>query len=330
MDYRSILEVFKFLPLEMLSTVALVNSQWNHICSSPELLQQLREDFNYPHDSPLLSHLNVVTQVMLSLSFANLSNSLRFYRCDVDRWSGRVKVDVELQGLVGYSAVFLADASLLVTGGEFHDKKADEAARKQFRRVYRVMRDGTFTRLKNMVERRRSHALLLVNNTVFAFGGRGLKEILSSSEKFGLGGKLSTRNWTEISDMQVARHSFNPCSHHHFVYICGGDTLGKCELFDTQNSAFSPLALKLSPHTRSACCFIERNHLLVLTSERLYRWKLDGSMAPLVSEHDKHIIYGQMNPILYRNTVYILVVLTNPKVWIYSLTTNTIRETTVS
>lgn len=329
MDYRSVLEVFKFLPIEMLRQVALTSVQWNQIACSPELLQQLREDFDFPIDSSFSGRLNVVTQLVLGLSFANLSTALRFYRCDLDRWTGRVDVDVELQGIVGYSAAFLPDASLLVTGGEFNDKRPGNTARKQFRRVYRVMRDGTFTRLKNMVERRKSHALTLVAGSVYAFGGRGRKEILSSSEKLDLKGRLQGSSWAAISHMQVPRHSFNPCNHLLSVYICGGDTLGNCELFDTQSGSFSLLPLKLSPHTRSACCFVDKDYLLILTSEWLYRWKLDGRERDSQLEHEKHLIYGQMNPIMYRNCIYVLVVQTNPKVWIYDLATHTIRETTV-
>ena len=186
MDYRSVLEVFKFLPIEMFTQVALTSSQWNQIACSPELLQQLREDFHFPVDSSFSGRLNVVTQLVLGLSFANLSVGLQFYRCDLDRWTGRVAVDVELQGIVGYSALFLPDTSLLVTGGEFNDKRPGNTARKQFRRVFRIMRDGTFTRLKNMVERRKSHALSLVAGSLYAFGGRGRKAILSSCEKLTL------------------------------------------------------------------------------------------------------------------------------------------------
>lgn len=329
MDYRSVLEVFKFLPIDMLRQVSLTCSQWNQISCSPELLQQLREDFNSPADLSLAGRLNVVTQLVLGITFANLSNSLRFYRCDLDRWTARTEVAVELQGLVGYSAVFLPDASLLVTGGEFNDKTPGNSARKQFRRVYRVTRDGTFTRLKNMIERRRSHALVLIDAVVYAFGGRGLKGILTCCEKLALEGKLQGRNWAAISDMQIARHSFNPCGYNHSVYICGGDTQGKCEIFDTQSLSFTLFALRLSPHTRSACCFVDNSYLLVLTSEWLYRWKLDGTESYSQLEHEKHLIYGQMNPIMYRNCIYILVVLTNPKVWIYSLAGNTTRETSV-
>ena len=322
--------MFKFLPIEMFTQVALTSSQWNQIACSPELLQQLREDFHFPVDSSFSGRLNVVTQLVLGLSFANLSVGLQFYRCDLDRWTGRVAVDVELQGIVGYSALFLPDTSLLVTGGEFNDKRPGNTARKQFRRVFRIMRDGTFTRLKNMVERRKSHALSLVAGSLYAFGGRGRKAILSSCEKLTLKGKLQGSNWTAISDMQTPRHSFNPCSHLLCVYICGGDTLGKCELFDTQSASFSLLPLKLSPHTRSACCFVDKDYLLVLTSERLYRWKLDGGEPESQVDHEKHLIYGQMNPIMYRHSIYVLVVLTYPKVWIYDLATHTARESPVS
>ena len=328
MDYRSILEVQKFLPLKTLLEASLVCALWQRVATSSELLHQLREDLNLPFlpfTTSADSHNSIASHMVLKNTLASLSKSLHFYRCDVDRWTHHADVDKELQGIVDYSALFLPDSSLLVTGGEVVD--VSQETRKQFRHVYCVSRDGTYKRLKNMCQRRKSHGLVLFEGVVYALGGRGLKGILNLCEKLGTTGKIQSKQWEEMQSMMLPRHSFNPCAARGRVFICGGDTLGKCEVFDVHTGCFAPLPLKLSPYTRSACCFLDHSDLLVLTSERLYRWRLDTTEPPSSLEHDKKTVYGQMSPVLCHDCIFVLSVLVNPRVWIYDLRTNQARET---
>ena len=224
-SYRIILEVLKWVETKaILQTASLANQLWHSAASSEELWASFLEAL--PADA--LQHL---------------PNSQDRYRAftDLQRTPRLVS---RLHSLLNvFNCETCSFEQVLSFPHPFNNRAAAALSTYQLyicgkgKAVMLSLLTGTLTQLPDMLSSRKNHSAIVLQGSVYAFGGSSLR----SAEQY------HNSHWTHLPNMSNERSYFNACSQDERIYLCGGFTPSS-EVFDTSSNTYTVLPFSLISH----------------------------------------------------------------------------------
>jgi len=250
---------------------ALLRCRFEDLSDSSSLAYLLTRPQRLPTTLLNLQALSDLTHMPTARLVEIRKDHLRVFDCEQQAWRGRVSLARTLRCDETSSCVVLRSGRLMVTGGSlFVDLFFGEGKRNYFADAYDISpASGSVHKLHHMTYKRSCHGSIQYFNWIYVFGGFNGSS-LQSSEKY----SLTTKHWSQLSDMLSPRHSFSPALHQHRLYLCGGDTLD-CEVFDPADDSFAPLGLRLTEASQARALVLDEE-LLVLGSGSLSRCTFNG------------------------------------------------------
>lgn len=282
MNYRSSLEVAKYLPAGSALQLALISQAWNRVAVCDELWSTLLESAGlaeYRRSGSFKNSYRLQTQNQQVLAFIKQGRVLR-YDCGRRKWQPAVALSEYPVQIDDASLTQLPEGSLIVLGIITRDSS---------KAVYSVSAQGSIERLRDTLHIRVKTGALCFRGVVYCFGslsygeGRTCEKLMLRS-----GIALDGNQWQPLPDMLDSRFRFVPVEFAGSVYLNGG-WCNTCEVFEIRSESFSRLSLRLESHYD---CFsaVSVDHMEVFTLKGIavYKW-LDQNCKmvhrrPLASE----------------------------------------------
>lgn len=282
MNYRSTLEVAKYLPDHSVLRLGLVSRSWNHVAVCDELWSTLLEGAGlaeYRCSGSFKNSYRLQKQNQYVLAFIKQGRVLR-YNCGRRKWQPAVVLSEYPVQIDDASLTLLPEGSLMVLGIITRDSS---------KAVYSVSAQGSIERLRDTLNIRVKTGALCCRGVVYAFGslsygeGRTCEKLVLRSCT-----ALEQNTWQPLPDMLDSRFRFVPVEFAGSVYLNGG-WCNTCEVFEIRSECFSRLSLNLANHYD---CFsavsAEQMEVFTLKGIAVYKW-LDKDCTiverrPLASE----------------------------------------------
>lgn len=134
------------------------------------------------------------------------------------------------------------------------------------------------------------------SRAVYSFGGLRETTALQSAELLA----RTQRKWQALPVMTESRHSFNPCLHLDYIYLCGGNQSGSSERFHPIDQTYE--SIKLLTNSGSSVTISLGESLIVYSSHLCQHWK-DYEVEK--REHHLHSLVSSCPPLFVRDCVYI-------------------------
>jgi hypothetical protein len=291
LDFRSVLEVNKFLPTaDVLKGSEQVCGLWRRASTANELWTDLTERDGFiefasnTEGKKLAYEMEIRAYRMVILEEYRITR----YDCKRKKWT-RQQLTMEV-GKAEDMTLAMWGHIVVCCGG--------------FRRysAYLISFTGAVTLLPDMITPRYRHGVVVDQGQVYAFGGMnqcGLCccEVLSLS---------SLQQWQRLPDMRFAHHSFSPFTVNGLVYIWGGGT-PRVETFSLESRRFTVIGIEdITQCLGEQCAVVKDNQLYLVTTER----KMIGSTGDfkLKVQYHRNIdkLYSQASPILYQGHLFTL------------------------
>lgn len=130
---------------------------------------------------------------------------------------------------------------------------------------------------------------------MYSFGGLGTTALRTAEVL-----ARTQRKWQVLPQMTHSRHSFNPCLHLDYIYLCGGNESGSSERFNPITQTYEDIALVTNPGSSVTISLGES--LLVYSSHLCQHWK-DQILEK--REHRLHSLVSSCAPLFVRDCVYL-------------------------
>lgn len=241
MNYRSTLEVAKYLKASTVMQLALVSKEWNYISGSDELWCTILEHSGlapYRLNSSYKDSYRIQKRNERLLVFIK-QRKLLSYNCRAKRWLPSIALAEYSLQFDDASLTLLPEGSLLVLGIIISNSS---------KAVYCVSNQGVISRLSDTLNIRIKTGALCCGSTVYAFGSLSYQES-RTCEKMILHNRtaLEQNRWQPLPNMLDSRFRFVPVEFAGSVYLNGG-WCNTCEVFELRTERFSMLKLKLGDH----------------------------------------------------------------------------------
>ena len=148
--------------------------------------------------------------------------------------------------------------------------------------------------------------VVLVGNTVFAFGGFHGESPLTVCEKC----SVPLTHWTQLPSMHYARSDFTPCAYKALLYLVStaAEDHRTVESFSPHNETFTVLAVSLPEDLElgwASVAFVANGELLLLTGHRqMARWRIESEAHFRVSATSRGC-FSFHSPLIVGIEVYI-------------------------
>lgn len=216
MNYRSTLEVAKYLPDHSVLRLGLVSRSWNHVAVCDELWSTLLEGAGlaeYRCSGSFKNSYRLQKQNQYVLAFIKQGRVLR-YNCGRRKWQPAVVLSEYPVQIDDASLTLLPEGSLMVLGIITRDSS---------KAVYSVSAQGSIERLRDTLNIRVKTGALCCRGVVYAFGslsygeGRTCEKLVLRSCT-----ALEQNTWQPLPDMLDSRFRFVPVEFAGSVYLNGG------------------------------------------------------------------------------------------------------------
>lgn len=223
--------------------------------------------------------LNLLVEVRTDL--------VAIYDCANKAWTKKVELNRTIN-VSNFSATgFLSNGHLLVCGGNPSGVSIADA--------YDIdLETGAVAKLDDMKTPRHGHGILAYFNVVYVFGGYDTAS-LGVCEKY----VFRISDWLPLKNQMItARSWFNPALYKHLVYLCGGNQVVQCEVFDPSTETFSALPM-LVPDPGNTRTVVANDHLIIVTWNKICRLNLAKEEKEfVVASHWTYATWGAMSPLV--------------------------------
>ena len=241
MNYRSTLEVAKYLQADSALQLAQVSQAWKHMAVCDELWSLLLEGADlavYRRSGTFKNSYFLQKHNQQVLAFIKQGRVLR-YDCGRRKWQPAVALSACPDQIEDASLTLLPEGSLIVLG---------VISRDSLKCVYSVSAQGSVERLRDTLSIRVKTGALCCRGVVYAFGSLSYRNG-KTCEKLVLQSctALEQTAWQPLPDMLDSRFRFVPVEFAGSVYLNGG-WCSTCEVFEIRSETFSRLSIRLRSH----------------------------------------------------------------------------------
>ncbi|XP_049315426.1 kelch-like protein 1 [Bactrocera dorsalis] len=198
-----------------------------------------------------ISATNCDEKTILALC-STLNPKLLQYNKTEDKWQeyAIIKMDYELYRTI------LKDDNLFFIGG------CKKMARLNVVRSWNI-RNKTWQNLPGMIEARRRHCVVELNDKIYAIGGYG-DNVLSSVERYS-----TSDGWKFVNSLIVERYDAGAVTLNGKIYIMGGcngksQSLKSVECYNPDSNTWNYCA-DMTEHHNFACVTVHKGHIYVLS-----------------------------------------------------------------
>ena len=215
---------------------------------------------------------------------------IALFDCESKEWTKSVELNRHLNVSNFSATCFLRNGHVFACGGNPGGVSVMD--------TYDVdIETGVVGKLADMKTARHGHGVLAYYNVVFVFGGYNTTTIaaLSTCEKY----VFRISDWIPLKHEMITAHSwFNPAIYRHLVYICGGNQVVSCEVFDPSTEKFTGLPMVL-PDVGNTRSVISNDQLIVLSWNKICRLNLANEETEFtIGTHFTYATWGAMSPIV--------------------------------
>ena len=267
-QYRSVLEVCKFLPYTGVPVAAVVDQCWSSASSSTELWDLYTEEYQFEHCAGgQSSRDSFLQQVIQGKKLPCVSGcEIHIFDCaskTVEVWTYPERV----RHVSSACVVLIAAKAVVITWGTSKHGACS------------LYQKGGQGNLRELVTPRRNHAGIAVKGYLYLFGEQTFRSYVkptsnfyANAQRFDRGEILPlslterldvsdlsvacTEDWAEVTNMHDVRSSFYVCAEGNCVYLCGGWDSTVCECFHPDSLTFTLIPYRLSSYEITATVLV--------------------------------------------------------------------------
>ncbi len=132
------------------------------------------------------------------------------------------------------------------------------------------------TRKAQMIQNRKEHSTVQLQNAVYALGGFDGENFLKTCERY----DLEKDEWKFVASMKIPKCAFaSSVLNNRFIYVFGGydgmERLNTIEKYDSEFNRWDLLQLKLRKPLSNAAAVSPRDDTIVLLGKYLFKNTLD-------------------------------------------------------
>lgn len=156
-----------------------------------------------------------------------------------------------------------------------------------------------------MRESRSSPGLISLGEAIYVFGGsEGSSHTALRAKKSNEQYHASRGKWLGLPDMNSARYSFNPCSSHNCIFLCGGFEVS-VEVFDPATKQFRLLGGLTLPESSNCTAVCVEDRLVVITQTHCCHWSLARKTLE-IKKRDSRGIWSSSVPVIVGGLLFTL------------------------